>query len=129
MTCDKSVVFSRYSTNRINRHDITEILLIVALNIINHLREKKGWGWQSRFCEEDLVTNEIRWFLCFLTWARNYSILFNNKKNPAHLFIYLHERIIFLYFHGDHAYFRLVRYIFLHTRNSTAYSNADFRNK
>ena len=37
MTCDRSVVFSGTpvsSTNKTNRHDIAEILLKVALNII-----------------------------------------------------------------------------------------------
>jgi hypothetical protein len=34
MTCDRTVVFSRYSTNETDCHDITEILLKVALNTI-----------------------------------------------------------------------------------------------
>jgi phosphoribosyl 1,2-cyclic phosphodiesterase len=37
MTCDRSVVFSgysRFSNNKIDRHDITEVLLKVALNTI-----------------------------------------------------------------------------------------------
>jgi len=32
--CDRSVVFTGYSTNKTDRHDITEILLKVALNTI-----------------------------------------------------------------------------------------------
>ena len=32
--CSRYVVFSGYSTNKIHRHDISEILLKVALNII-----------------------------------------------------------------------------------------------
>ena len=32
MTCDRSVVFSGSSTNKTDRHDITEILLKMALN-------------------------------------------------------------------------------------------------
>jgi len=39
LTCDRSVVFSGYSissTNKTDRHDITEILLKVVLNTINH---------------------------------------------------------------------------------------------
>jgi hypothetical protein len=37
VTCDRSVVFYGYSsTNKTDRHDITEILLKVALNTINH---------------------------------------------------------------------------------------------
>jgi len=35
VTCDRSVVLSRYSTNKTGRHNITEILLKVALNSIN----------------------------------------------------------------------------------------------
>ena len=35
VTCDRSVVFSRYSTNKADHHDITEILLKVALNTIS----------------------------------------------------------------------------------------------
>jgi len=34
VTCDRSVVFSGSSTNKTDRHDITEILLKVALNTI-----------------------------------------------------------------------------------------------
>jgi hypothetical protein len=34
MTCDKLVVFSGSSTNKTDLHDITEILLKVALNTI-----------------------------------------------------------------------------------------------
>jgi hypothetical protein len=37
VTCDRSVVFSRYfssSTNKTDHHDITEILLKLALNTI-----------------------------------------------------------------------------------------------
>ena len=34
VTCDRSVIFSGYSTNKTYRHDITEILLKVALNTI-----------------------------------------------------------------------------------------------
>ena len=42
MSCDRSVVFSGYSaTNNTGRHDITEILLKVALNTISlHLTYK-----------------------------------------------------------------------------------------
>ena len=39
VTCDRSVVFSGTlvsSTNKTDHHDITEILLKVALNTINH---------------------------------------------------------------------------------------------
>ena len=39
MTCDRSVVFSGYSvssTNKSDRHNITEILFEVALNTISH---------------------------------------------------------------------------------------------
>ena len=32
VTCDRSVVFSRYSTNKTDHHDITEIFLKVALS-------------------------------------------------------------------------------------------------
>ena len=35
MTYNKSVVFSGYSTNKTDHHDITEIVLKVALNTIN----------------------------------------------------------------------------------------------
>ena len=35
MTCDRLVVFSGFITNKTDRHDITEILLKVALNTIN----------------------------------------------------------------------------------------------
>jgi hypothetical protein len=34
VTCDRSEVFSVYSTNKTDRHDITEILLRAALNTI-----------------------------------------------------------------------------------------------
>jgi hypothetical protein len=34
VTCDRSVVFSRYSNKKTDRHDITEILLKVRLNTI-----------------------------------------------------------------------------------------------
>jgi len=34
VTCDRSIVFSGYSTNKTDRHDITEMLLKVALNTI-----------------------------------------------------------------------------------------------
>jgi hypothetical protein len=34
VTCGRSVVFYRYSTNKTDRHYITEILLKVALNTI-----------------------------------------------------------------------------------------------
>jgi hypothetical protein len=34
VTCDRSMVFSRSSTNKTDCHDITEILLKVALNTI-----------------------------------------------------------------------------------------------
>jgi hypothetical protein len=34
LTCGRSVVFSGSSTNKTDRHDITEILLKVALNTI-----------------------------------------------------------------------------------------------
>jgi anaerobic ribonucleoside-triphosphate reductase len=41
VTCDRSVVFSAYSgfssTNKTERHDITEILLKVAFNTINQM--------------------------------------------------------------------------------------------
>jgi len=39
VTCDRLVVFSRYSTTKTDRRDITEILLTVALStkIRNHL--------------------------------------------------------------------------------------------
>jgi hypothetical protein len=35
VTCDRCVVFSRYPQNKTDRHDITEILLKVAINTIN----------------------------------------------------------------------------------------------
>jgi hypothetical protein len=36
VTCSRSVVFSGYSTNKTDCHEITEILLKVALNTITH---------------------------------------------------------------------------------------------
>jgi len=36
VTCNRSIVFSRYSTNKTYCHDVTEMLLKVALNTINH---------------------------------------------------------------------------------------------
>jgi hypothetical protein len=39
VTCDRSVVFSGSSTNKIDRHDITEILLTVALNAIKQNKQ------------------------------------------------------------------------------------------
>ena len=36
MTCDRLMIYSGYSTNKTYSHDITEILLKVALNTINH---------------------------------------------------------------------------------------------
>jgi hypothetical protein len=38
VTCDRLVVFSEYSTIKTYRHDITEILLKVALNTINQAK-------------------------------------------------------------------------------------------
>jgi hypothetical protein len=41
VTCDRSVVLSEYSvssTNKTDRHDITEILLKVTLNTINQTK-------------------------------------------------------------------------------------------
>jgi hypothetical protein len=35
VTCGRAVVFSVYSTNKTDCHDITEILLKVAVNAIN----------------------------------------------------------------------------------------------
>ena len=65
----------------------------------------------SRFCEEDLVTNEIRWFLCFLTWARNYSILFNNKKIPLiYLYICMKELSFFIFMATMHIFVWFVIY-------------------
>jgi hypothetical protein len=40
VTCHRSVVFSGYS-NKTYHHDITEILLKMALNIINHTKPKR----------------------------------------------------------------------------------------
>ena len=39
MTCGRLVDFSEYSTNKSDRHNITEILLKMAINTINHLHE------------------------------------------------------------------------------------------
>ena len=36
VSCDRSVVFSVYSSDKTDRHDITEILLKEALDIITH---------------------------------------------------------------------------------------------
>ena len=36
LRCDRLMVYSGSSTNKTDRHDITEILLKLALNIINH---------------------------------------------------------------------------------------------
>jgi hypothetical protein len=41
MTCDRSVVLSWSSTNKTDRHDITEILLKVALNTIKQTDKNK----------------------------------------------------------------------------------------
>jgi hypothetical protein len=38
VTCGRSVVFSGFLTNKTDRHDITEILLKMALNIITALK-------------------------------------------------------------------------------------------
>ena len=38
MTCDRSVVSPVSSTNKTDRHDVTEILLKVALNTINQTK-------------------------------------------------------------------------------------------
>jgi hypothetical protein len=42
MTCDRSVVFFGSCTNKTDRHDITEILLKVALNSIKQTNVKNG---------------------------------------------------------------------------------------
>ena len=39
MTCDRSVVFSGFSTNKTDRHDIPEILLKLALNTIKQTKQ------------------------------------------------------------------------------------------
>ena len=39
VTCDRSVVFSVSTTNKPDRHDITEILSKVTLNTINQLNQ------------------------------------------------------------------------------------------
>ena len=49
VTCGRSVVFSGYSvTNKTDRQEITEILLKVALNIINHINR---WGYFELYTE------------------------------------------------------------------------------
>ena len=60
VTCDSSVVFSGYSslvsfTNKTDRHDITEILLKVALNTINQSKQLRvtiqsinQWLWTRK---------------------------------------------------------------------------------
>ena len=42
MTCYRSVVFSGPSTNKIDRHDIAEILLTVALNTIKQTNKQEN---------------------------------------------------------------------------------------
>jgi hypothetical protein len=44
VTCDRSVVFSGYSTNKTDHHDITEILLKVALSTINQTKPKSTFA-------------------------------------------------------------------------------------
>ena len=68
VTCDRSVVFSGYSGflnqyNRLPRHDITELLLVVALNSINLFSLLSIYG--GKRCS---LT-----FNLFLKLANNYS--------------------------------------------------------
>ena len=58
VTCGRSVVFSGYSTNKTDRHDINEILVKVALNTINQaiktsceneIRQSNVWMWLLDF--------------------------------------------------------------------------------
>jgi hypothetical protein len=57
VTCDRSVVFSDIpvsSTNKTDRNDITEILLKVALNIIN----QKHWNTNTPTENVDILVKE-----------------------------------------------------------------------
>ena len=45
VTCGRSVVFSGYSANKTVRHNITAILLKVALSTIPLTLKRVGWEW------------------------------------------------------------------------------------
>ena len=98
VTCGMSVVFSRYSsTNKTDYHDITEILLKVALNTIK-LNQTKTKRWQKLWDEYKCWTvlwytgtflvfeliNSYRWvWKKGFPWKRwkNTGIIFSLKKN------------------------------------------------
>jgi hypothetical protein len=82
VTCDRSVVFSGYS-KKTDRHDISEILLKVALNSIN-LRKIS----LSVTCGRSLIFSEYFGFLHQSNWPPRYSwnIVESSVKhhNPTH---------------------------------------------
>jgi hypothetical protein len=73
VTCDRSVVFSGSSTNKTDRHDITEILLKVVLNTIkqtnkqynNNINNNKYIIFVCTMIQVDL--NEALSFLAIIT--------------------------------------------------------------
>ena len=66
VTCDRSVVFSGSSTNKIDRHDITEILLTVALNAIKQNK-------QSTLLRQGFLKNPL--IVYFKTFFGRYQYL------------------------------------------------------
>ena len=69
LTCDRSVVFSVYSTNKTDHHDITEILLKVALDTINQtliacVPNKKLWNMSVCL----LCWKSLYLFMQYLFW-------------------------------------------------------------
>ena len=62
--CDRSVVFSGSSTNKTDRHDITEILLKVALNSIKQTQLVPYTLMSTRYILPDQFT--IIWFILLI---------------------------------------------------------------
>ena len=68
MTCDTSRFAlgpTVYSTNKTDHHDMTEILLKVALNTITHIYIFRAWqeseiNWYKNILPNDYFKNEIK---------------------------------------------------------------------
>ena len=84
MTCDKfSPDTPVSSTNKTDRHDITEILLKVALNTINpspQLQYREATILQSK-------ENAIHILMCQLKYIENKTFVLNTYKNNGTIII------------------------------------------
>jgi hypothetical protein len=70
VTCDRSVVYSGYSTNKTNRHDISKILMKVAVNTIN--QTKLNWlQWQIEASLQYKITENMRYLIVHLITRPN----------------------------------------------------------